>query len=237
MRLGKAIALRLAAEGMNIALHYSASSEAAALTLSELTGLGVRADSVAADFQQSARAARSVLSFARERFESVDVLVNSAAIFEAASLLQTSEEQWDRHFNINLKAAFFLSQEFVRGRDPQASGAIVNIADWRGVTPVPGHAAYTLTKAALVAQTKLLAQELGPRIRVNAVAPGAILPAPGASGGQFAERAKYNPLQRTGHPDDVCDAVVFLLKSDFVTGEILHVTGGEQFSPGQAYGN
>jgi pteridine reductase len=104
----------------------------------------------------------------------------------------------------------------------------VNIADWRALRPKPGHLAYTISKAGLVALTRILAQELAPRIQVNAVAPGAILPPPGEGREALQQLARLNPLQRTGSPADMADAVVYLLQSDFVNGEVLHVTGGEE---------
>jgi pteridine reductase len=106
--------------------------------------------------------------------------------------------------------------------------AIVNIADWRGLKPLPGHFSYTLTKAALIAMTRILAIELAPDIRVNAVAPGSILPPPGAGPDYLEHLAKQVPLKRHGDPSDVTSAVLYLLRSDFVTGEVIAVTGGEQ---------
>jgi NAD(P)-dependent dehydrogenase (short-subunit alcohol dehydrogenase family) len=237
VRLGRAIALSLAEEGMRICLHYSHSQAEAEQTLLELQGLGADAALVRADFTNPVQAARQVVGFARERFGDVAVLVNSAAIFEPGSVATIDESHWDRHFDINLKAPFFLSQQFALhgASESLRDRAIVNIADWRGSVPVPGHLAYTMTKAALIAQTRLLAQELGPGIRVNAVAPGAILPATGTDPQTFNARGAFNPLRKTGSPDDLCDAVRLLLKAEFISGEVLHVTGGEQLAPGTRY--
>jgi pteridine reductase len=226
VRIGRAIARRLARAGMNVAVHYGHSRQAAEETVAELERLGVRAVAIQADLRQPVAAADTILQQAAA-LGPVRVLVNNAAIFEPGRLLDTDEDHWDRHLAINLKAPFFLTREFVRHLGPEQEGAVVNIADWRGTRPVPGHAAYTQSKAALVAQTQLLARELGPRVRVNGVAPGAILPAPGDSDAEFQARAQANPLHRSGNPDDIADAVLFLIQSPFITGEIIHVTGGE----------
>ena len=228
VRIGRSIARNLAERKMDVCVQYRDSESEAEDAIREFRSLGVQATAIQADFSTPRPAAASVISHALEVFGRVDVLVNSASIFEPGHLLDTDEGHWDSHFNVNLKAPFFLTQEFVRRSDPDADRAIVNLVDWRGTRPVPGHLAYSLTKSALVAQTRLLAQELGPGIRVNAVAPGAILPAPGTSEESFQERGLYNPLQRTGTPMEIARAVLFLLDSDFVTGEVLHVTGGEQ---------
>lgn len=234
VRIGRAIGHALATAGVNVCVHYGHSADAAQEAVREFTSLGVRATSVQADLQNSLLAAEKVVEHALREFGEVQFLINSAAIFEPGSLAETDEDQWDRHLDINLKAPFFMTREFVRRFAPAAHGAVVNIVDWRGTRPCPGHAAYTLSKAALVAQTRLLAQELGPRIRVNAVAPGAILPSPNETALEFQRRGDRNPLGIVGTPEDVADAVLFLLNSSFITGEILHVTGGEQlvnFSP------
>lgn len=228
VRIGRAIGRALAEAGVNVCVHYGRSEEAAREAVREFTSLGVLATVVQADLGDPVAAAAAIVDHARRELGEVSILVNSAAIFEPGRLLDTDESGWDRHLTINLKAPFFLTREFVRQLTADAEGAVINIADWRGTRPVPGHAAYTLSKSALVAQTRLLAQELGPRVRVNAVAPGAILPAPSEDDVGFQQRGNRNPLNRVGNPGDVADAVLFLLRAPFVTGEILHVTGGEQ---------
>lgn len=233
VRIGRAIAVQLAEAGVNVCIHYGHSQSAAEETLNELRTRGVRATSVSANFEQPCLAARHVMDQALQELGAIQILINSAAIFETGTVATTSEDQWDRHFAINLKAPFFLSQAFAA--QDGSTGSIVNIIDWRGTQPVPGHLAYTLTKNALVGQTKLLAQELGPRIRVNAVAPGAILPPPGQGPEALTARAACNPLQRVGEPQDVARAVMYLLESPFVTGEIMHVSGGEQLAVGSRY--
>ncbi|MCA9080625.1 MAG: SDR family oxidoreductase [Planctomycetaceae bacterium] len=236
IRIGRSIALELARNGIDVAIHYANSAAAAEETLAELRTLGVQAVAIPADFNSPVTAAESLIANARSALGPLDLLVNSAAIFEAATLTTTTEANWDRHLDINLKAPFFLTKAFA-AQLKTSMASVINIVDWRGSVPVPGHAAYTIAKAALIAQTQLLAQELGPRIRVNGIAPGAILPAPNTSQEAFAARGARNPLHRIGEPADIARAVLFLLQSPFVTGEILHITGGEHLAPGTHYPN
>jgi NAD(P)-dependent dehydrogenase (short-subunit alcohol dehydrogenase family) len=228
VRLGRSLAERLAREGADVCLHCHSSVAAAAKTLEQIRACGVRATVVQADFSRPAHATRAVFDHAARELGPVNVLVNSAAIFLPGNLEDTTEADWDRHHNVNLKTPILLSQEFARRLPDGARGHIVNIVDWRGLHPVPGHLAYTLAKSGLVAATRLLAQELAPRIQVNAIAPGAILPPPGEPDAYLERLATRIPLGRTGRPEDVADALVYLLQSEFVTGAVLPVTGGEE---------
>lgn len=229
VRLGRAIAVRLATEGANVCIHYSGSVDAAREAVAELSALGVQALAVQADFAvDPVGGAAEVVAASRHALGPIDLLVNSAAIFEPGTLAATSPDNWARHQAINLEAPVWLMREFAAQLPADRCGAIVNIADWRGLRCPPGHFAYTLSKAGLIAATRLLAQELGPRIQVNAIAPGAILPPPGGDQATFERLASRNPLQRVGSPQDVTDAVLYLVQSRFVTGEVLCLTGGEQ---------
>jgi len=230
VRIGRALSLALADAGADVVVHHSHSSDEADETVQAVASRGVRAVDVAADFTNPAPAARTVFDAAIKQFGRVDVLINSAAIFGPATLASTSEADWDRHFAINLKSPAFLCQEFAKRHTPGNPAAIVNIVDWRCLRPHPGHLAYTLTKSALVTLTQILAQELAPEIRVNAVAPGAILPPAGAGDEYMRRLAEGVPLRRTGSVDDVTSSVLYLLRADFVTGEVLTVTGGEDLS-------
>lgn len=228
VRIGRAIVERLAERGARILLHCGRSVDEAAAVCQQLRQQGRTVEFVSADLAEPVRAADTIFAALRTTFGTADILVNSAAIFENGTLDETTEASWDRHHAINLKAPFFLSQSFARQLPPGTAGDIVNIIDWRGTHPVPGQAAYTVAKAGLTAMTQLLAQELGARIRVNGVAPGAILPPPGFDRREFEALAGRIPVQRVGGPHNIADAVEFLLTNDFVNGEILHVTGGQQ---------
>jgi pteridine reductase len=145
----------------------------------------------------------------------------------------TTEADWDSHFAINLKAPFFLSQAFAGRVAADQQAHIVNIADWRGLRPDPGSLVYSLTKSGLIAMTKGLALALAPRIQVNAIAPGAILPPPGEDQEYLQDLAQTIPLRHPGSPAEVARTLIYLLESDFVTGEVLYVTGGQHLAPGE----
>ena len=189
--------------------------------------LGQRAVTVSADLFDSVAAAGAIFG-AVPAGETAAVLVNSAAIFEDAPLVETTEALYDRHLTINLRTPFFLCREFARRLPADSGGLVVNLADWRAETPPADYAAYTLSKAGLVALTKGLALQLAPAIRVNAIAPGAILPPPGGDSTTWAAgKSPEIPLRTTGGPGDIAAAVRYLVRAGFVTGEVLHVTGGE----------
>ena len=185
---------------------------------------------IQADLSQAALAA-TVVERTVTHFGQVDILVNSAAIFEAGGLAGTSETNWNRHLAINLKAPFFLSQAFTAHMGRERRGHIVNISDWRATRPAADHLAYTLTKAALITLTQSLALALAPNIQVNAIAPGALLPPPGQDLNYLDRLAQTIPLLRSGSPDEAAKALLYLLDSDFVTGEVILVTDGSDSHP------
>ncbi len=227
IRLGKAMALRLAETGMRIVVHYGHSADEAEQTCEEIRRLGTEAISVQADLMHPEAAAETIFQTARKEFGGADVLINSAAIFEAARLADTSGELFDRHLQINLKSPFFLAKQFAADLEDRTEAAIINIADWRATHPDPDYLAYTLTKSALVSLTEGLAKDLAPRTRVNAIAPGAILPPPNESEAEFEKRGENNLLGHTGTAADIAEAALYLLEADFITGHLLYVNGGE----------
>jgi pteridine reductase len=207
-RLGKALALSLAERGARLVIHYGSSVGPADETVAQIKALGSDAVAIQGDFRQPSRAPELIVH-AAQHFGQLDILVNSAAIFEAGDVFSTTEDIWDRHV----------------GRE--RPGHIVNITDWRATRPGTDHLAYTLTKAALVTMTKSLALALAPNIQVNAIAPGAILPPPDKDQAYLLQLAQSIPAQRIGSPAEVAKALLFLLESDFVTGDLVFVTGGE----------
>jgi len=226
VRLGRALAVALAEQGVRLAVHYNSSAGPAQEVVQEIRAIGSDALAIQADLSQSG-AALSIVERAVVHFGLVDILVNSAAIFEPGNWGDTTEANWDRHFAINLKAPFFLSQAFAAQLGQQRAGHIVNIADWRAIRPGPDHLSYTLTKVALVGMTKSLALALAPNIQVNAIAPGWILPPPGMDRSYLEHKARNIPAQRLGSPNEIANALIFLLHSDFITGDLIQVTGGE----------
>ena len=228
VRIGRELALALGENGVNVALHYGNSAAQAAETASNIRGMGWEVETFPADLSDASQAS-GLMERVVQRFGQIDILVNSAAIFLPGGLNDTTEKNWDDHFNINLKSPFFLCRAFALHVGNQRQAAIVNIADWRGTRPGSHYLAYTLTKSGIITLTQSLAQGLAPNIRVNAIAPGAILPPPGGTAADLARRAEQIPLRRSGNPKEVARALLYLLQTEFVTGQILFVDGGERF--------
>jgi pteridine reductase len=195
--------------------------------MAEIRSTGGRAEIIQADLADAAETAR--LGAEMERLRPVDALINSAAIFEPLTADQTSRDDWDRHIAVNLTAPFILSKAFARQLPGGSPGTIVNILDWRAIRPAADHFPYTISKAALAAMTQALAIELAPRIRVNGLALGAILPPSDAS---VPERILNRvPLKRWAEPGEAEAALLFLLAgAGYVTGEILLVDGGRHLA-------
>jgi len=219
-RVGRIFALACASAGADIVIHHGHSEKDALKVKDEIDALGRKAHVLASDLGKPAEATR-LISQANE-FSPLFALVNSAAIFEPLSFNETTFTDWERHMAINLTAPFLLSQEFAR---QTKEGRIVNILDWRALRPGVSHFPYTISKAALAAMTKSLAIILAPRITVNGLALGAVLPpANEAVGEKFIERV---PAKRWAEAHEVEEALIFLLSGPaYITGEIIHVDGG-----------
>jgi len=219
--LGKLFALACTRAGADVVIHHARSQDQAAVARKEILGLGHTAWVFQADFSDSSQV-ESLIPLINESTP-LHGLVNSAAIFESLSLESTSLEAWDKHLATNLTAPFLLSQAFAK----QASEGtrIVNILDWRALRPTADHFPYTMSKAALAAMTKSLAVTLAPKIIVNGLALGAILPA--ADGKANPEVIKNIPAGRWAEEHEVAQALLFALTCPtYITGEIIHVDGG-----------
>ena len=223
-RLGRAMALALAERGARVLVHYGRSSDAAAETVAEARRRGGAAAALAADLADE-EAVRGLIPAARGRFGRVDILINSASIFERGNFAGTTSEDWDRHFMINLKAPFLLSQAFAAQVETGRTGKIVNLGDWRGFRPGTDHFAYTMTKVGLHGLTQSMAIALAPHIQVNELALGVILE-PEGGGVDMSKIIARVPAGRLGGEEPVVKAMLFLLENDFVTGETLVVDGG-----------
>lgn len=222
-RVGKHLALSIAREGGTVILHHGHSPEEAEEVRREITNLGSMAYILQADLND-AQQASELVSRALE-FGPLFGLVNNAAIFEANNWENTDLKSWNRHININLTAPFLLSQAFARAIAPDEEGRVINILDWRALRPGAGHLPYVISKAGLAALTESLALAFAPRIVVNGLAFGAILPP--ADGGKTDDITKSIPAQRWADLDEVGQALIFLLTGPaYITGEIIHIDGG-----------
>jgi NAD(P)-dependent dehydrogenase (short-subunit alcohol dehydrogenase family) len=222
-RLGRAVAVRLAEEGADVVIHYRASRAEAAEAVAEVEKLGRRAIAITADLGNVSEI-KWLFDETAKQFGRLDILVNSAANFLPASIVSTTEEIWDASLNTNLKAPFFCAQT-AAALLRQTKGTIINFADTGGFLGWPGYIAHSVSKAGVVMLTKVLAKALAPEVRVNAIAPGTIT-MPGDPLEWEADFIKLAPLRRSGTPSDITDAVVFLARSKFITGQTLVVDGG-----------
>jgi len=222
-RLGRAVALRLAEEGMDVAAHYGSSAREAAEVVGRIEEMGRKAVAVKADLRSIDQIRQLLLEVGNE-LGKLDVLVNSAANFLPGSLISTTEEIWDAPLATNVKAPFFLAQA-AAPMLRRAKGAIVNFADTGGMLGWPGFIGHSVAKAGMINLTKSLAKALAPDVRVNAIAPGTIT-MPGDPPEWEQEFVKLAPLGKTGRPSDIADAVVYLATADFLTGHTLVLDGG-----------
>jgi NAD(P)-dependent dehydrogenase (short-subunit alcohol dehydrogenase family) len=225
IRLGKAIALELARQGADIILHYNSSPDQAWETAREIEKLGAAVMPLAADLSDFSALENFCIEI-EAGFKRLDILVNSAAIYKKIPFAATEPEDFEKLMLINARAPFFLTSRLLPLLRRAEKPSVVNIADIGGEQAWPNHAAYCMSKAALLSLTKVLSRELAPQIRVNAVSPGTILPAAGTSSEEAEKLRERIPLNKFGSPADIAQAVLFLCLNDFITGEIIRVDGG-----------
>lgn len=223
-RIGRETALALAEQGVNVVVHFNRSEGEARQLAGELERKGVKAWTIQADFRRP-KEYQSLIDRARSEAGGLDILVNNASIFPSETLGELAWSGFSADMEVNAWVPLILSRGFAQGAK---RGSIVNLHD----THLQGfdfrHAGYILSKHVLAELTRMMALELAPNVTVNAVAPGLILPPPGADEGYLVNHARALPLQRHGAPRDVAEAILFLLRSDFITGQVIYVDGGRQ---------
>lgn len=225
-RIGRAIALDLAAQGWAVAVHYHRSGRAAAEVVAQIVQEGGRAVALSADLGREAEV-QALLPAAVERLGPLTLLVNNASRFERDGVEDATRESWDTHMEANLRAPFVLSQAFVAHLPPDERGLIVNLLDQRVWNPTPHFLSYTLSKMGLWALTRTLAQALAPRVRVNGVGPGPTLRNDRQTEAEFTAQWEATPLGRGTTPDEICAAIRFLLAAPAMTGQMIALDGGE----------
>jgi NAD(P)-dependent dehydrogenase (short-subunit alcohol dehydrogenase family) len=221
-RIGRSIALRLAAEGADIGVNYETSTAEAESVVREIQSSGRRAVAMQADVSNQAEV-HQLLATVEKAFSRLDILINNAGMFFGAKFEELTEQQWDRIMNTNLKSQFLCSQAAAPIMKRQGRGRIINLSSLGGLLPWPLYTHYCVSKAGCIMLTRCLARALGPEILVNSVAPGTIQFPGEPSDEEYIRRV---PLHRTGTGDDIADAVAYLTTADFVTGQILVVDGG-----------
>jgi NAD(P)-dependent dehydrogenase (short-subunit alcohol dehydrogenase family) len=227
-RVGRGIMLGFARAGAHVVIHHSRSDDDAATAAEEAKALGVETLVVKADLSQYDEAAR-LFEAVKDKFGRLDVLVNSASVFEQKDFLDIPPDEWDTVMNVNLRAPFWCTQFAGRiMREAGIAGAVINIADNSGLRPWSVRPHHSISKAGLIMLTEVSARALAAyQIRVNCIVLGPVLPSPGQDEAAWANVEARLPLKRSGDPDDAARAAVFLATNDFITGAVLRVDGGE----------
>ena len=224
-RVGRALAVALGAERMNVAVHYNKSEKEAGETVDLIAKAGGKAHSFGADLTDP-ESPRTLLRAVENEFGTLHVLINSAAIMKRHAFGSITTADWNETMSLNLRAPFFVSQ--AAAAHMTDGGAIVNISDLAAFETWPSYIPHSISKIGIVKMTEGLARVLAPAIRVNAIAPGAVL-LPDDWGETTGERlSDTTPLRRLGDPQDVVDAMLYLLRADYVTGETIVVDGGRR---------
>jgi len=223
-RLGRVVALRLAQEGADVAVHYGKSAKEAGEFVEEIGKLGQRAAAFPAELTDIA-VIRKLVGDVVGHFGRLDILVNSAANFLETKFAETSEATWDASLDTNLKAPFFCAQAAAPHLAKSGRGVIINFADIGGLLGWREFLPHSISKAGVILLTRVLAKELAPAVRVNALAPGTIT-MPGDPPEWEEEFKQKAPLARSGRPEEIADAVMYLLTAEFVTGHVLVIDGG-----------
>ncbi|MGH6944439.1 MAG: SDR family oxidoreductase [Geminicoccaceae bacterium] len=234
-RIGRAIALDLAHQGFEVAVHYLGSARAAHALTREIEGLGRRALALKADLADEAETAL-LIARAAEALGPVTLLVNNAAIFEYDRPATAHRQSFERHMAINLRAPLVLVQGLVTQLPEGAEANVVNLIDQRVLNPTPNYTSYTVSKAALWALTRHLALALAPRVRVNGIGPGPALRHERMDATKFEALCQALPLGRGTSPEEICRALRFILESPSLTGQMIALDGGQHLGwllPGQ----
>ena len=229
VRVGKAIALALAAAGADVVINYHSSADAAIETVAEIEALGRRALAVQADVSQGSQV-QTLVDAAVERLGRLDVLVNSASLWRRTPWAELDEAAWDQLVDIALKGPFLCARAAAPHLTAHGDGAIVNIVDLSAIIPFRNYLPHSAAKAGLVNLTYSLAMELAPAVRVNAIAPGPVLPPPEYTEQQVQAAARRTLIGRWGTAEDVAQAAVFLAQAPYITGVMLPVDGGERLA-------
>jgi NAD(P)-dependent dehydrogenase (short-subunit alcohol dehydrogenase family) len=228
-RIGAAIALELARTGFDVAIHHRASRDDAEAVAEQLRATGVESAALQSDLAEEGAPAR-LITACEAALGPPSCLVNNASLFEFDSLASLTRESWHRHFTINLEAPVLLAQVFARRLPSEARGTIVNIVDQRAWKPTPSYFSYSLSKSALWSATRMLAQALAPRIRVNAVGPGPVIKSIHQSDNEFEAERSSTLLGRGTAPEEIAKAVRFILDAPAMTGQMIALDGGQHLT-------
>lgn len=228
-RIGRAIVERLASDGWAVAVHYNGSAEAAEAVAASIRAAGGRAVTVNADLADE-EAVRRMADEASALLGGLTAIINNASIFQQGEQGRETRAMWDLHMAVHVRAPFVLSEALLDGLPNGETGAIVNIVDQRVLNPSKHFLSYSISKMALWDETQVLARAMAPKVRVNAIGPGPVLPSTRQSDADFARQAHQTPLGRAVAPAEIAAATAFLLDAPSVTGQIIAVDAGQHMN-------
>ncbi len=227
-RVGKAITMALAQAGANVVVNYNTSPKAAEDTVAEAKALGVGALAVQANVSNPHQV-EAMVEAGRDKFGGIDILVNNASLWRETPFPTDNLDDWHLVTGIVINGSFYCANAVAPMMLEKGAGAIVNIVDLSAWEPWPNFSGHSVGKAALLALSRQLALELAPKVRVNAVAPGPVLPPPDFDQAKITRTAQKTLLERWGTAEDVAEAVLYFVKANYVTGEVIAIDGGQRF--------
>ena len=225
-RVGRSIAEKLARMGWNIAIHYLNSKDEAQHLTNQLSKDGIKAVPVRGDLNSDCDIA-GLFPAAAEAIGPITCLINNASMFELDTLESATFDTWDRHLAVNLRAPFFLSQALSKNLPQGQDGNIINIIDQRVWNPTPWFVSYSVSKSGLWSLTQTLALAMAPSVRVNGIGPGPTLPSPRQSREDFLKQEASTPLKRGAPPEEIAEAIEFILSAESMTGQMIALDGGQ----------
>ena len=228
-RVGKAIALRFAERGWNIAIHYFRSAAKAKELKKIIEQHWVKVALIKADLKNP-KQTEKIISLAKRKLGAINCLVNNAALFEKDDITNFTTKSWNDHLNINLLAPSILTKQFAKQAPKKTVSNIINIIDQRIFNLTPFFMSYTISKSGLQTLTKTMAMRLGPNIKVNAIAPGPTIKSKRQTDKHFRNQVRSTLLKKTVRSEDICDTVEFLINNNSVTGQIIAVDSGQNLS-------
>lgn len=228
-RIGRTIALDLAKNGWAVAVHYGRSRDAAIATVDDIRKAGGTAVALQADLSVELETT-SLMAHTIDALGPVGCLVNNASTFEHDDVASADRASWDAHIETNLRAPFVLIQEMARALSDAQDGVVVNMLDQRVWNLTPHFLSYTMSKSGLWTMTRTLALALAPRIRVNAIGPGPVLPNSRQTEDQFRRQYESLPLRKPVDPSEICNAVQFILSATSMTGQMIALDGGQHLA-------
>lgn len=228
-RIGRALALDFASRGWNVAIHYNSSHDEALDLAGQIKDMGQMATAISCNLADSGSVS-GLVAKCIDQLGPITCLVNNASEFRYDSIADLTSESWDLHLDINLKTPVFLAQAMANSLPANTSGNVINIIDQRVWNLTPEFFSYTVSKAGLWSATRMLAQALAPRVRVNAIGPGPVLQSIHQTNEDFAREVSSTLLERGSTPDEIASAIRFILSAPAMTGQMLALDGGQHLA-------